>query len=214
MKTLFQFLIILSLFSSGCIWMWTKPRDTLPPATQEGAETLGFTFEDGTVWVRHGSPGRTIMGPGALECGYESYWIDSALYLDVFISAHRYMRNEGDTLSDLYIAVSRLPFDDFSQELTLDRDTDEAFPRGLDSLVAPHGYASFSTSIRGTLGPLMSFQTDSLHPATLRFTAIDTVGTDSTAGFLAGLFEMSLYSEAEDSTLHILDGRFDAQVDW
>ena len=72
---------LLVLFFSGCSWFEIErpkePDPVLPPITQEGKNTIGFTYDSGKVWVPKGG----INNP-SLSVSYGNYsYAEAFLYL-------------------------------------------------------------------------------------------------------------------------------------
>ena len=153
--------------------------NALPPATQEGRNTLGFLL-DGKAWVPDG--GGLFVSIKPVEGGYQANYIDT-LRNNIWIRA---VRKDGAGL-DVYLRnVSKVGVYQLNQITQL-----------TPTILVPLNYAYYHDA-KG------NYLTNSNHTGTITITKADTIGKT-----VAGLFSFTAQDYSHEQTITITEGRFD-----
>ena len=173
-----KLLVALLLLAVGCK---KNEINALPPATQEGRNTLGFLL-DGKAWVPDG--GGAFTGIKPVDGGYEFNYVDS-LRNNVWINT---VRKDGSGL-DIYLRAVKS-----TGIYQLNRKTQVA-----PTVLIPQNYAYYYDKNGNYL-------TDEKYTGAVTITRADTVGKT-----VSGFFVFTAHDHASGKTITITEGRFDVK---
>ena len=156
--------------------------NALPPATQEGRNTLGFLL-DGKAWVPDG--GGLFTGIKPVEGGYQGNF-DGFPYDNVWI---RTARKDGSGL-DIYLRTAN------NSGVYLLNQTTQIRP----TILVPQSYAYYHDGSG-------KYLTNNQYTGSVTITKADPIG-----GTIAGIFSFAAKDYSSGRIITVTEGRFDVNI--